>query len=266
VKNKQTRTIVGQMQENMLAYFRLFAELPGITCVDNTVFWLISSRGEPGNQVLRTRLPSDTAEQRIDAIIEQIGQRTDHIDWMVFPGCQPADLGLRLEARGMRGGFGGIWMLIDLPAQPNSFLIPNRFHTQQVQTSAMLDSWRQISAAGFGVDVQIHWEAYARHGFGSHAASLHYIGYQDDQPVTSATLLLAGGIAGIWDVSTPPSMRGKGFGSAITLHLLHEACAHGYTTAWVWSSTMGKRVYERVGFVAADFGIREYQWSNQCSE
>ena len=96
--------------------------------------------------------------------------------------------------------------------------------------------------------------------FGSDAFSLHYIGYLDADPVTSATLLLAGGIAGIWDVSTPPAGRGQGFGSAITLHMLHEAHTRGYQHARVWSSPMGRRVYERVGFVAADFGIREYQW------
>jgi len=189
--------IVDQMQENILAYFRLFDGLPGITCVDaDQVFWLISTCGEPGNQVLRTQLTSEHLDQQIDAILTQIGQYTDHIDWMVFPNCQPADLGVRLEARGMVGGLAGTWMAIDLPVQPNSFPIPARFHMQQVQDYAMLDTWKQISSVGFGTDVQIHTEAYA----------------------------------------------------------------HGYTKAWVWSSNIGKRVYERVGFVAADFGVREYQW------
>ena len=38
--------IVDQMQENILAYFRLFDGLPGITCVDaDQVFWLIGTCG-----------------------------------------------------------------------------------------------------------------------------------------------------------------------------------------------------------------------------
>ncbi|MFL5800357.1 MAG: GNAT family N-acetyltransferase [Roseiflexaceae bacterium] len=252
--------IVDQMQENMLAYFRLFAGLPGITLVDEDVFWLVSAQGEPGNQILQARLPRDSAEGRIDAIFDQIGQCTDHIDWMVFPSCQPADLGTRLEACGMLGGPGGTWMVTELPAQPNLLPVSDRFRIEQVRTRAMLDTWKQISTMGFGVDVQIHADVYVRHGFGADAFSLHYIGYLDDDPVTSATLLLAGGIAGIWDVSTPPALRGQSFGSAITLYMLHEAHARGYLHAWVWSSKMGKRVYERVGFLAADFGIREYQW------
>jgi GNAT superfamily N-acetyltransferase len=251
--------IADQVQENMLAYFRLFAGLPGITVVDEDVFWLVSTRGEPGNHLLRTRIPGD-AERRIDAIFNQIGQSTDQIDWLVFPGCRPTDLGTRLEARGMIGGPGGTWMLTDLPARHSPFPIPKRFHIEQVRDLEMLDTWKHVSAAGFGVDVQIHTDAYARHSFGSAAVSLHYIGYLDDAPVTSATLLLAGGIAGIWDVSTPPAVRGQGFGSAITLHMLHETHQRGYQQAWVWSSKMGKGVYSKVGFVPADFGVREYQW------
>jgi predicted GNAT family acetyltransferase len=76
-------------------------------------------------------------------------------------------------------------------------------------------------------------------------------------------VLLAGGIAGIWDVSTPPSFRGQGYGSAITLALMHKALERGYQQAWVWSSPMGKGVYSKLGFVAADFGIREYQWKKR---
>jgi GNAT superfamily N-acetyltransferase len=253
-------TPVDRMQENMVAYFRLFAGLPGVTVADEDVFWLVSERGEPGNHVLRTRISGDAAQRRIAAILEQIGRHTDHIDWLVFPGCRPADLGARLEARGMPGRLAGTWMLADMPVRPDAFSVPQRFRVEQVRSPEMLAAWKDVSEAGFGVDVQIHAEAYARHGFGPEAISLHYIGYLDAAPVTSATLLLAGGIAGIYDVSTPPAFRGQGFGSAISLAMLHEAHAHGYRQAWVWSSQMGKRVYERVGFVAADFGVREYPW------
>ena len=93
----------------------------------------------------------------------------------------------------------------------------------------------------------------------------HYIAYVYDQPVTSATLLLAGGIAGIWDVSTPPAMRGRGYGSAITQAMLQIAYERGYEHAWVWSSQMGQEVYRKLGFVARDFGIREYVWRKQKS-
>ncbi|HEX2759374.1 MAG TPA: GNAT family N-acetyltransferase, partial [Rhizomicrobium sp.] len=126
--------------------------------------------------------------------------------------------------------------------------------------TAMLEAWKRISAEGFGGDTQIYYDAYARHGFGPDAAALHYVGYLGEQPVTSSTLLLAGGIAGIFDVSTPPARRRQGFGGAITLAAMQEARRRGYDYAWIWSSAMGKSVYGKLGFVAADFGVREYRW------
>ncbi len=254
-----TRT-VDQMQENMLAYFRLFVGLPGITAGDDDVFWFVNTRAEPGNHILRTRIPGTAVERRIDELLDQIGRHTDHIDWLVFPSCQPADLGKRLEARGMSGGPAGTWMVADLASLSMRFSTPEHFYIEYVRSPAMLDVWQHVSAAGFGFDAQIYYDAYTRHGFGPEAISLHYIGFLHDKPVTSSTLLLAGGIAGIWDVSTPPAFRGHGYGSAITLALMREAHARGYQHAWVWSSDMGKAVYRKLGFVPADFGIRGYPW------
>jgi GNAT superfamily N-acetyltransferase len=248
------------MQENMVAYFRLFVGLPGITAADEDVFWLVSATAEPGNQIIRAQISAPAAESRIDELFAQIGRHTDHIDWLVFPACQPSDLGRRLEARGMSGGPAGTWMHADLTSLPSRFAAPEHFRVERVRTAGMLDVWKRVSAAGFGGDTQIFYDAYARHGFGPDAVSLHYIGYLHDEPVTSSTLLLAGGIAGIWDVSTPPAFRGQGFGSAITLATMHEAHDRGYRHVWTWASNMGKGVYSKVGFVADDFGVREYPW------
>jgi GNAT superfamily N-acetyltransferase len=249
------------MQENLIAYFRIFAELPGATFVDDDVTWFVSVKDEPGNHVLRTRMFGDAIERRIDEIIAQFSQHADQIDWLVFPACRPADLGQRLEARGMQGGLGGTWMLADLTAAlPSAPAVPAGFHIQQVRDITMLEAWKQISTAGFGASARVHYDAYTRHGFGPDAISLHYIGYLGEQPVTSSTLLVAGGIASVYDVSTPPACRRQGFGGAITFAMLQEARRRGYAAAWIWSSPMGKSVYSKLGFVAADFGVREYRW------
>ncbi len=82
-----------------MAYMRLFAELPGVTLSDTESFWFVSNQPAPGNIILRSRLNTSHIEERIDALLEQIGQYSDHIDWLVFPDDQHADLGKRLEAR-----------------------------------------------------------------------------------------------------------------------------------------------------------------------
>lgn len=257
--------IVDHIQANMLAYFRLFTGLPGIITHDEDIFWLVTTRGEPGNHILRTQFSPMNVEYRIAETLAQISQHSDQIDWIVFPACAPAELGMHLKAHGMPAGPGGIWMFMDLRSLTQHNTMPMHFRVEQVQNITMLDTWRAISAIGFGSNTNIHYEAYALHGFTQQAFALHYIAYVYDQPVTSATLLLAGGIAGIWDVSTPPAMRGRGYGSAITQAMLQIAYERGYEHAWVWSSQMGQEVYRKLGFVARDFGIREYVWRKQKS-
>jgi predicted GNAT family acetyltransferase len=87
---------------------------------------------------------------------------------------------------------------------------------------------------------------------------LHYIGYADDTPVTSGTLLDAGGCATIYDVSTPPAFRHQGFGRAITHTLMQQIRNLGYADTWIWSSHMAKRVYQKLGYIEVDFGLREH--------
>lgn len=84
----------GRIQENMPAYFRLFAGLPGITVVDADVFWLVNMGAEPGNHPLRARIPSATAERRIDEVFARIGLYADQ-------SCRPgAAGGLGARSRG----------------------------------------------------------------------------------------------------------------------------------------------------------------------
>ncbi|MCE7987414.1 MAG: hypothetical protein DYG89_40115 [Caldilinea sp. CFX5] len=58
----------------------------------------------------------------------------------------------------------------------------------------------------------------------------------------------------------------QGFGSAVSHHLLQEAKNHGYQQAYVWSSAMGKGIYQGVGFVPIALGMREYSWQKAGAE
>lgn len=157
-------------------------------------------------------------------------------------------------------------MLADLAALPDAPDAPDGFRVEQVRDTDGLARWLHVSRTGFGhevdpsesVEEQPFYAAYRRHGFGPDALALHYIGFVNDAPVTAATLLLADGIAGLYNVSTPPSLRRQGYGSAISRAMMVEAQKRGYKDTFVWSSPMGKGVYSRIGYVHADIGMREY--------
>jgi hypothetical protein len=37
----------------------------------------------------------------------------------------------------------------------------------------------------------------------------------------------------------------------------------GYADTWIWSSNMAKSVYQKLGYIDADFGLREHSWHRQ---
>lgn len=261
----------------MIAYMRLFGGLDGMVMEDldganGSSFWFICKKPGPGHCILRARWSQENVEERIDALFARIGQHIDEIDWQVYPGDQPADLSKRLEARGMPAGRGGNWMWASLENVNPPPDIPPGFRVEQVSDDHMMADWLCLSLAGFAetevvgfqeshAELTSFYDAYARHGYGPQAFSLHYIGYLGDQAVTSGTLLDAGGTAAIYDVSTPPAFRRKGFGSAITYALMEEIRRRGYRETWIWGSDEALSVYRRLGYVEADFGIRVHRWS-----
>ena len=268
----------GRVQANFIAYFRLFEGLPDVHFTEtDDVTWIVADFGAPGNHILRAQFTEESVDRRIDEVISDVGELANAIDWYVFPGSSPHDLGQRLAARGQAGGPdgswglvgeiggpGGNWMIADLTTLGHAPATPDGFHIEQVRNEAMLEQWCAVSAAGFGGgDLQVFYHAYARHGFGDEAIVAHYIGFLEDQPVTSSTLLVAGGSASVYNVSTPEDFRRQGFGGAITYVCMQEALRRGYQDAWIWSSDQGRGVYGRLGYVPVDFGVREYQWKRE---
>ena len=77
--------------------------------------------------------------------------------------------------------------------------------------------------------------------------------------VTSATLVLAGGIAGIYDLSTLPSFRGKGYANALASHLLEQARQQGFTYAGLQTNEAAQ-FYQRLGFETG-YQEEEFFWA-----
>jgi ribosomal protein S18 acetylase RimI-like enzyme len=258
--NLSATALPGQIQANLIAYFRLFAGLPGMHMRDDDTFWFIGGEPAPGNSILRARWSNPDVEKRLDATFAEVGQYMPAIDWLVFPTDAPADLNQRLEARGMPGGPGGNWLWTDLTALGLGPAVPAGFHVERVADDRAMRAWLAVSEAGFGEALGCFYDAYTRHGYGPEAFSLHYIGYVGDVAVTSATLLDAGGTAALYDISTPAAFRRQGFGGALTHALMRAIRARGYDQTWIWSSDMARPLYQALGFLDADFGVREHRW------
>jgi GNAT superfamily N-acetyltransferase len=249
------------LQRNMASYLGLFAGLPGtLLHEENGVSWFLNAHAPPGNFILKTRFSESTAMERVQTVLAQVSQHADFLDWPVYCADTPANLEQVLAAAGCAAGRVP-WMLADLAALPDLPWLDD-FRVEQVSDLKMLETWQQASALGFEIDpqgVQIYYDAYARQLQAASPTAVQHIGFWRDRPVTSSTLLLADGIAGVYDVSTPPQFRQRGFAAAITQAIVREARDHGYQHACLIASEMGASVYARVGF-STRVWFPEYTW------
>lgn len=79
-----------------------------------------------------------------------------------------------------------------------------------------------------------------------------FVGRVEGRPVSTSLLSVSGTTAGINNVATIDSCRGKGYGAALTWAAVTEGARRGCTHAILQASQSGYPVYRRMGF--ADLG------------
>ncbi|WP_377267635.1 GNAT family N-acetyltransferase [Peterkaempfera sp. SMS 1(5)a] len=76
----------------------------------------------------------------------------------------------------------------------------------------------------------------------------HYVAELDGQPVGTGMTAVFGELTGIFNITTLPEHRRRGYGRAVTAELVRLSRAAGAPTAYLYASKMGEPVYESLGF------------------
>lgn len=76
-----------------------------------------------------------------------------------------------------------------------------------------------------------------------------YVGYADGEAVSTAAIVLGGGVLGVYNVATLPGFQRRGFGERVMRHALADSEKDlGISRAILQSTPAGLRLYERMGF------------------
>jgi ribosomal protein S18 acetylase RimI-like enzyme len=202
------------------------------------------------NQVLVTRLSDADADATIEDTRGRVGRDGAPFTWWVMPSFAPADLGMRLERLGFVRG--STWPAFAVPVDDLGDPPPvPGLEIRRVNGETDLDAYLGIVAqtlspseafTGFVAD------GCRAIGFGEDAPEEHVIGVLDGVPVATASLVVAGGAAGIYNVGTLEPARRRGIGAAMTAAAVRRGAARGLHLATLQASTMGRPIYERMGF------------------
>lgn len=75
-----------------------------------------------------------------------------------------------------------------------------------------------------------------------------FIAYKNNEAAASGTLFLSNNSVMLHNLATKNKFRNQHIGSALTLHMMHEAKKAGYKHCFLDSSDEGFNLYKRVGF------------------
>jgi GNAT superfamily N-acetyltransferase len=76
----------------------------------------------------------------------------------------------------------------------------------------------------------------------------HYLALVDGEPAACVTILIKESVAGVWNVGTLRPFRRQGIASALLMRALADAAADGYSDSVLIASTMGRPMYEQMGY------------------
>ncbi len=229
------------------------------------------------NAVSETRFGTgDGADRRIEETIAFYDGRP--FLWYVGEDDAPADLTDRLNRRGvgyltnlpgMAMDLADLASTADAPPPAELAVAPvldvaamDAFHAVLLQGLPDDGAGGTITAAIAASTTRTALEMGFREPVG---LATRWLGTVDGRPVTTTRLHTAAGVAGIYTVITAEHARRRGYGGAITRHVLQVARDHGFRIATLQASAMGRGVYERIGFrTLRTYRLHEWQPRDQA--
>jgi len=264
----ETKLVKTVLRANWENYHYCLGRSPTVELsVGKYLTWLVT--GMPDhfmNLVVCTELPSEGTDELIaNALAHFRSLHITKLSWIAEEGVPAVEIRRHLEAHGLifSESFAAE-MAADLMTLREDIPVPDSLRIVPVEDERTLRKWIHIASIGFRVPLEVEniWYEF----FAAAACTLPfrtYLALLNEEPVGTSQLFTSAGVAGIYNVTCVPEARGQGIGAAITLAPLLEARKMGYRVGILQASSMGYKVYQRLGF--QDFGkLSVYLWEQEA--
>jgi GNAT superfamily N-acetyltransferase len=246
-------SVKSAIKANWEAYHYCLAKSPSVELsIGRYLTWLITDLPDHFmNLVVCHQLPSEGLDNLIESTLFRFrSMNITRLSWLPRAELLSAKINKALLAHGLkfRDSFAAE-MAVDLSLLPDGLPTHPDLRIVPVAGEHGLKQWIHVASIGFRVD-----ESFEKVWFDFFADAIFdrrfqtYLALLDGKPVATSQLFLSEGVAGIYNVSCIPDVRGQGIGSAVTLAPLLEARQMGYRIGILQASKGGYNVYRRLGF------------------
>ncbi len=141
---------------------------------------------------------------------------------------------------------------VDLPGMVAERVAPPlkplpRIEVRRVRDGGTRDAFCAIGALCFHVPISWFREVFEGDSVWERFAS--YVGYVEEEPVSTAAIVVGGGALGVYNVATVPGHQRRGYGESVMRYALDAARReHGIERSILQSTPPGYRLYERMGY------------------
>ncbi|MHA1965887.1 MAG: GNAT family N-acetyltransferase [Candidatus Thorarchaeota archaeon] len=210
------------------------------------------------NSIICTRIQKQNLENQVNENVEFFENRGVPHMWWVGPNSAPKLFGELLIKKGLvKSEWDTPTMGVDLRTLDDSklqeisdksgvLLNPIETETDLVLLRGLLPNLFPEFSTLFFDALDSIFRIKLREGEG--AELVNFVAKIDGVPVGASTIVLAAGVAGLYNVGTLKEHRGKGVGSAVSLKALLYGRRRGYETGILQSTAEGYNVYTRLGF------------------
>jgi ribosomal protein S18 acetylase RimI-like enzyme len=203
------------------------------------------------NFICRARLDPGSASDIAASAVAYFEERRRPFSWWLSPADQPRDLGRILDSAGLQRAETELAMLLPLVELPADLPAVPGLEVRRVIESGELQTFAELSAANWTPPDSSVISFYRRAASAllrPESPQWLYVGYVEGVPVATAEATVAEGTAGLYNISTRPSHRGRGIGSMMTWRPLLDARERGCDLGVLQAAPEGVSIYRRLGF------------------
>ncbi len=245
-----TDALGAALEHNLAARARFFAAGQG--CQEIETPDLLRVIDPHIYRVSLARLAPEKAQTAIDAILDDARRR--YITWVVGPATRPANLPDLLKQKGFYVAMDEPGMALPLA----EMAMPPPVQHLDIRRVDLRDregvsGFNRIAEMSFRRPIALAARVHRLAGDAGVSdayldAMRFYIGYLGSSPHASASVMIGGGVVGVYTVGTLPEARRRGIASCMTAHALAEAHEEGLQIGVLHASVEGQGVYKRLGF------------------
>lgn len=251
------------VEDNLFDLFRAIAQVPNGEIVEGArmSYHYTPFPAPMFNAVWNTSLAAGEVDASIEEMIGWYKQRGAPLaSWWFSNATAPATRE-RLLAHGFELDYAAPAMAIDLDAIPTPYPMPDGLTVVEARDAQTLAQWTAVLHGAYKdkhmplASAQV-WERATLAA--ENPPWRVYLAYYNGQPVATNLILNGGGVAGLFCIGTIPEVRGRGFGTAVTLAPLLDARDAGYRYGVLFASEMGLPAYLKMGWRQIDNVIGRY--------